>query len=68
VINEDGMKMPVFRGDDSGAIAFKFLQNPTKIDNLDDLYDAFEVNMGTNVKYLLICNPGWQASPADLTL
>lgn len=29
-----------------GAIAFKFLMNPTKIDNLDDLYDAFEVNKG----------------------
>ncbi|TNV85361.1 hypothetical protein FGO68_gene3696 [Halteria grandinella] len=66
VVNEDGMKMPVF--DDGGAIAFKFLQNPTKIDNLDDLYDAFEVNKGTNVKYLLICNPGTHASPADMSL
>jgi hypothetical protein len=70
VVNEDGMKLPVFMGEeaDNGAIAFKFLQNPTKIDNLDDLYDAFEVNKGSNVKYLVISNPGGHASPADMTL
>lgn len=69
VVNEDGMKLPVFTGeDDNGAIAFKFLQNPTKIDNLDDLYDAFEVNKGSNVKYILICNPGGHVTPGDMSI
>ena len=70
VVNEDGLKMPVSAADaqGEGAIGFKFVMNPTKIDNLDDLYDAFEVNKGSNVKYLLICNPGGHSSPADMTL
>lgn len=70
VVNEDGLKMPVSIADShgEGAIGFKFVMNPTKIDNLDDLYDAFEVNKGSNVKYMLICNPGGHASPADMTL
>ena len=62
VVNEDGMKMPV-TPDEGGAIAYKFVMNPTKIDNLDDLYDAFEVNKGSNIKYVIMCNPGGFASP-----
>ena len=59
VVNEDGLKMPVSSdGGEGGAIAFKFVINPTKVDNLDDLYDALEVNKGTNVKYVMMCNPG----------
>ncbi len=56
------MKMPV-TPDEGGAIAYKFVMNPTKIDNLDDLYDAFEVNKGSNIKYVIMCNPGGFASP-----
>ena len=67
VVNEDGLKMPAFHGDGS-AIPFKFLMNPTKIDNLDDLFDALEVNRGNNVKYVMICNPGTHKSPADMTI
>jgi hypothetical protein len=63
-VNEDGLKMPGAQG----AIAYKFLMNPARVDNLDDLYDAFEVNRGTNVKYFVMCNPGGLASPSDMTL
>ena len=42
--------------------------NPAKIENLDDLYDSFEVNKGTNVKYVMMCNPGGHKSPSDMTL
>jgi hypothetical protein len=65
VINEDGMKFPVQLDDSEGmaSIAHRFIQNPAKVEDLDELYDAFEVNKGTNVKYVLICNPGNHASP-----
>ena len=68
VVNEDGMKMPVTHSDEEGAIAFKFLLNPTKIADLDELYDALEINRDTNVKYVVICNPCNQSTPADMTL
>ena len=57
MVNEDGLKMPVLhQSDENGAIAFKFVMNPAKIDNVDDLYDAFDVNKDSNVKYLIIVN------------
>jgi hypothetical protein len=68
VVNEDGLKIPVMKGDESGAIAFKFMMNPAKINDLDELYDAFDANKGSNVKYVVICNPGNHSSPADMTL
>ena len=68
VVNEDGLKMPVSFSGEESAIAFKFVMNPTKIENLDDLYDSFEVNKGTNVKYVMMCNPGGHKSPSDMTL
>lgn len=66
VVNEDGMKLAVTGVED--AIAYKFVSNPTKIADLDELYDALEVNKGTNVKYLVICNPGGQGKASDMTL
>jgi len=42
--------------------------NPAKIDNLDELYDAFEVNKDSNVKYLIIVNPRNHQSPSDMSL
>ena len=59
VVNEDGLKMPVPRhsDDQNGAIAFKFVMNPAKVSDLDELYDALDVNKGSNVKYVLIYNP-----------
>ena len=42
--------------------------NPAKVKDLEELYDAFEVNKGTNVKYVVMCNPGGHASPQDMTL
>jgi signal-transduction protein with cAMP-binding, CBS, and nucleotidyltransferase domain len=68
VVNEDGMKMPIARGDSEASIVYKFMMNPSKIDNLDDLYDAFEVNKNSNVKYVVMCNPGENKSPSDMTL
>lgn len=56
------------KDDASGAVAFKFVMNPAKIQDLDELYDALEVNKGSNVKYVVICNPGNHLSPADMTL
>ena len=58
MVNEDGLKMPVGMQDDqSGTIAFKFVMNPARVDNLDEFYDAFDVNKGSNVKYVVVCNP-----------
>ena len=68
VVNENKMKLPIFQDDPSRSIAYKFLLNPTKIDNLDDLYDAFELNKGTNVKYLIISNPSKNQSVQTFTL
>jgi hypothetical protein len=42
--------------------------NPSKVENLDEFYDALEVNKGSNVKYVVICNPRNHKSPADMTL
>jgi hypothetical protein len=62
------MKMPIVRGECEASIVYKFMMNPSKIDNLDDLYDAFEVNKNSNVKYVVMCNPGENKSPSDMTL
>lgn len=40
--------------------------NPAKFDNLDDIYDAFEVNKGNNVKYVMICNSETNISEMNL--
>lgn len=42
--------------------------NPAKINDLDELYDAFEVNKNSNVKYLIMVNPRNHSSPADMSL
>lgn len=69
IVNEDKMKLPIIKGDHtSSAIAFKFVMNPTRIDNLDDLYDAFEVNIGNNIKYVLIYNPVNHKRAIEMTL
>lgn len=72
VVNEDGLKMPVPRdesqNDASGAIAFKFVMNPAKIEDLDELYDAFEVNKGSNVKYLVMVNTRDHQNPSQMSL
>ena len=72
VINGDGMKLPILPRDKdqgvSAAIAYKFLLNPTRIDSVDDLYEAFDVNKGTNVKYVLVYNPGGQRHARLMTV
>ena len=40
--------------------------NPQKVNDLDELYDAFEVNKDTCTKYFLICNADHK-SPKDMT-
>lgn len=66
VVNEDGLKLPITKAESNeSAIAFKFVMNPAKVDNLDDIYDALEVNKGNNVKYVIICN-GEQVSEMNL--
>jgi hypothetical protein len=43
--------------------------NPAKINDLDELYDAFDVNKNSNVKYLIMVNnPRNRSSPADMSL
>lgn len=59
--------MPIYKQDDAAGIAFKFVMNPAKIKDLDELYDALEVNRGINVKYVVICNPG-ERGPAKWTV
>ena len=51
------MPVPRHSDDQNGAIAFKFVMNPGKVSDLDELYDALDVNKGSNVKYVLIYNP-----------
>lgn len=50
------MKLPVEKNG-ANAISYKFIMNPQKINDLDEFYDALDVNKGTNTKYLVICNP-----------
>ena len=61
------MKMPV-SNEIEAAISFRFMLNPTRIDNLDDLYDVFEANKGTNVKYFVMYNSNDHKKPADMNL
>ena len=69
LINEDGMKMPILLNDStSSAIGFKFVMNPTAIDNMDDLFEVFEVNKGSNVKYVVMHNNKEWKSPKRMTL
>lgn len=35
------------------GVAAKFIQNPTRIDTMDDLYDFLHLSKGLPVKYLL---------------
>ena len=59
--------MPIYKNDiTSQAIGFKFIMNPTQIDNLDDLFDAFDVNRDTNVKYFIMCNTKQWKTPKDM--
>ena len=59
VVNEDTLKFPVMTAgeDASGAMAHRFIQNPARVSDLEEIYDALEVNKGSNVKYVMICNP-----------
>lgn len=56
LVNENSMKLPVEKNG-ANAISYKFIMNPQKINDLDEFYDALDVNKGTNTKYLVICNP-----------
>ena len=49
-------------------MAHRFISNPAKVRDLEEVYDALEVNKGSNVKYLMICNPGGNSSPSEMTL
>lgn len=45
IVNEDRMKLPISKSDQRySGIAYKFVMNPERIDNLDDLYEAFLTN------------------------
>jgi hypothetical protein len=70
VVNEDGLKIPVTlaEGETTGAMAHRFISNPAKVRDLEEVYDAFEVNKGSNVKYVMVCNPGGHSSPSEMTL
>ena len=50
------MKLPVAKNDQS-AIPFKFIQNPFRINDLDQLYDILYEHSDSNMKYFLIYNP-----------
>lgn len=69
LVNENKMKFSVgSSGDDTyPAIAYKFIQNPQKIQNLDELFDVLEINRGTNTKYFIILNTG-SAVPKDFSI
>lgn len=67
-MNEDHLKFPIMKNDQSGiSIAFKIIQNPSRINDVDDLYEAFEVNSDSNVKYFVMFNP-CNKRPAEMTL
>ncbi|CDW83935.1 UNKNOWN [Stylonychia lemnae] len=69
LVNEDRMKMPVYKRDaTSQAIGFKFIMNPTAIDNIDDLFEALEANKGSNVKYVIMLNTKQWSTPRDMTV
>ena len=58
--------MPVYK-DESSAISYKFIQNPQPIKDIDELYDAFDVNKGTNIKYVIIFSPH-KSEPKQMTV
>ena len=50
-------------------MSHRVIQNPAKVKDLDELYDAFEVNKGTNVKYVIMSNnPQTYATTSGMTL
>ena len=70
VVNEDGLKFPVMRGEEAmgASMSHRVIQNPAKVKDLDELYDAFEVNKGTNVKYVIMSNPQTHTTTSGMTL
>jgi hypothetical protein len=71
VVNEDGLKMPVPRDgseEEAASVAFRMVLNPARVGDLDELYDALSVNQGSNVKYVVMCNPGERSNASEMTL
>ena len=67
LINEDRMKLPQPKEDADPAISFKFLENPLKVDNLDDLYDLLDLHKNEPHKYVCMLKNS-QSEPRDFTL
>jgi len=53
LINEDGLRLPMSQGEADAAIAFKFMQNPSQVNNIDDLYELLDLGKGLPIKYFI---------------
>ena len=70
IVNENRIKFPVYKNAEAvdHSIAYKFVMNPVRINDLDELYDALDVNKGQNIKYLIMINTGDVRNPSDMSL
>ena len=67
LINQDGMKLPQARGNADPAISFKFIENPIAVNDLDDMYDLFDLHKNEPHKYIcMLKNTG--SEPKNFTL
>lgn len=67
LINEDKMKMPLAKASADPSISFKFLQNPEKISNIDDLYELFELHRNEPHKFVCMVKRA-KSEPKNFTL
>ena len=67
LINEDKMKLPQPRENADPAISFKFLENPIQVDDMDSLYDLFDLRKDEPHKYICILKNA-KSEPKNFTL
>lgn len=61
------MKLPQPRDSADPSFSFKFIENPIDIDNIDDLYDLFDLHRNEPHKYICMVK-NIQSEPKDFSL
>ena len=71
-VNQDKLKLPVggrLSGDMvSSSIAVKFITNPLKVNNEDELFDIFDSNRSQPIKYFAMLNTTNKSSDPNLDM
>ena len=67
IVNEDTLKLTQSKSEADISYVLKFIQNPIRIENEDELYDLLELNKGLPTKYFFIFN-AQKGKPKDFSI